>query len=60
MWNKLEPIRSYVYTLLVPTEALLVGYGIVDNVHGDLWVAAVTAVLGVVGVEIARSKVKPL
>lgn len=60
MWSKLEPIRSYVYTLLAPTEVLLVSYGVVDDVKGALWLALATAVLAVTGVEVARKQVKPL
>lgn len=60
MWNKLEPVRSYVYTLLVPVLAILVFYGIVSDLAAPLWIALGTAVLGVPAVELARSRVRPV
>lgn len=59
MWNKLEPVRSYVYTLLTPGVALLVFYGVVNSQAAPLWIAGATAVLGMTGVEVARRKVQP-
>jgi len=60
MWNKLEPVRSYVYTLLVPVIGVLIFYGVLDDQAAPLWIALATAVLGVGGVETARAKVRPM
>lgn len=60
MWNKLEPVRSYVYTLLAPAVAILVFYGWVGDHAAPLWIALGTSVLGVTGVETARAKVRPV
>jgi RsiW-degrading membrane proteinase PrsW (M82 family) len=59
MWNRFEPVRSYVYTLLAPVLAVLVYYGVVASNAVDLWIALGTAVLGVTGTETARAKVRP-
>lgn len=55
----MEPVRRYLYGLLVPLAAVLVAYGIVDNESAPLWIALATAVLGVPAVESARSRVTP-
>lgn len=55
----MEPVRKYLYGLLVPLAAVLVAYGLVDNESAPLWIALATAVLGVPAVEAARSRVKP-
>lgn len=60
MWNKTEPVRSYLYTLLAPVVALLVYYGILNEQGAPLWTAVAVAVLGVGATEIARAKVRPL
>lgn len=55
----MEPVRKYLYALLVPLTAVLVYYGIVDNESAPLWIAVATAVLGPTAVETARNKVTP-
>ncbi|OZF09806.1 hypothetical protein CH300_00045 [Rhodococcus sp. 15-1154-1] len=54
-----EPVRLYVYPLLVILVGLLVGKGVIDASVGDLVTAAVTALLGITAAEAARSKVTP-
>lgn len=56
----MEPVRTYLYGLLVPLAAVLVYYGVVDNESAPLWIALATGVLGVPAVEVARSKVSPV
>jgi hypothetical protein len=56
----MEPVRKYLYTLLVPVVAVLIYFGIVDNESAPLWIGLVTALLGVPAVEVARSKVTPV
>lgn len=60
--SKLEPIRAYLYPVLVAGVALLVAYGIVDDGQAAVWVALGAALLGAgtVGIEAARSKVSPV
>jgi RsiW-degrading membrane proteinase PrsW (M82 family) len=60
MWSKLEPVRSYLYTLLLPVIAVLVYYGLVSEQAAPLWAALATAVLGVPVVEKVRSLVRPV
>lgn len=60
MWNRYEPVRSYLYTLLAPVVALLVFYGVVSDAAAPLWIGVLTAVLGVPAVEVARKKVTVL
>jgi hypothetical protein len=57
---KSEPVRLYLYSLLVPVVALLVFLGVVDAQSAPLWIALVTAVLGVPAVEAARAAVTPV
>lgn len=54
-----QPVRSYLYGVLVPGEALAVSYGLVSSNDGVLWLALGAAALVVPGVEIARAKVTP-
>lgn len=58
-WSKAEPVRTYLYSLLAPVVALLIGYGLVSEQHASLWVGLAAAVLGVTGVEAARKRVTP-
>ena len=55
-----EPVRVYVYTVLAAVVAALVVFGVVDSETVPVILGVVTAVLGVVGTEKARSKVTPL
>jgi hypothetical protein len=59
MWSKFEPVRSYLYTLVVPVLAVLVYFGAVQNDAVQLWVSVAAAVLGLTGTEIARARVTP-
>jgi hypothetical protein len=59
MWSKFEPVRSWLYTVLVPVLGLLVAKGVVTGDEQTLWLSIGGAVLGVVGVEVARAKVTP-
>lgn len=54
-----QPVRTYLYGLLLPGEALAVAYGLVSEDRGALWLALGAAVLVVPGVELARAKVTP-
>lgn len=54
-----EPVRLYLYGLLIPTAAILVAYGILSNTDAPLWIALAEAALGVGAVELARSRVTP-
>lgn len=55
----MEPVRKYLYGLLVPLAAVLVAYGVLDGESAPLWIALATAVLGVPAVEAARASVTP-
>lgn len=59
-WNKTEPVRLYLYSVLVPLLAVLVVWGVVDAGDVPLYLAVLAALLGVPAVEIARSKVTPV
>lgn len=54
-----EPVRAYIYTILVPLSALLVVYGILDDQTVTLWLGIASAILGIPATEIARKKVTP-
>lgn len=54
-----NPVRLYVYSLLVPVLAVLLAFGIVDATQVPLYIALGTAVLGVTATETARSAVTP-
>lgn len=55
-----EPVRAYLYGLLLPGEALAVGYGLINDSQGALWLGLGAALLLVPGVESARAKVSPV
>lgn len=55
-----EPVRKYIYSLLVPVAALLVVYGILDSETVTLWIGVGAALLGIPVTELARSKVTPV
>jgi hypothetical protein len=57
---KSEPVRVYLYGVLLAGLAVLVGVGIVDDATALLYAALGAAVLGIPAVEIARSKVTPV
>lgn len=54
-----NPVRLYVYSLLVPVLAVLVAFGVVDATQVPLYIALGTAILGVAATETARSAVTP-
>lgn len=56
-WQETEPVRLYLYGVLVPLVALLVALGVVQTDQALLWLAVGAAVLGVPAVERARSLV---
>jgi hypothetical protein len=58
--DKYEPVRRYLYSLLIPLSALLVTYGFVSENTVSTWIGFVTAVLGVGTVEAARGHVTPV
>lgn len=55
-----EPVRAYLYPLLLAVVGVLVGYGVLEQQQGSLWIALGAALLGVPAVEKARSKVTPV
>jgi len=52
-----EPVRLWLYSILGPGVALLVGYGILSADEAVLWLAVGAAVCGVAGTETARASV---
>jgi hypothetical protein len=54
-----NPVRSYLYTVGVAVEAVLVGRGVITDNDAPLYVGLLVAVLGVPAVEVTRSKVIP-
>ncbi|KIQ15341.1 hypothetical protein [Rhodococcus sp. MEB064] len=54
-----EPVRLYVYPLLLVLVGLLVTRGAIDSSVGDLIIAATAAILGIGAAETARAKVTP-
>lgn len=59
-WLQYEPVRVYVYGIVLSFMAILIAYGIVDNERAALILAAVSAIIAVPAVEKARSKVTPV
>jgi len=59
-WVAREPVRVYVYTVVTAILAVLVTYGVVDETALPVVLAAVSAVVAVPAVEVARSKVSPV
>lgn len=57
MFGKYEPVRNWLYGVLTPGVALLVGYGVLNDEQAPLWIAAATAALGFPAAEIARTRV---
>lgn len=55
-----EPVRVWMYGVLVAILALLVGTGVVTGALAPLIMGVITAVLAIPAVEIARSKVTPV
>lgn len=55
-----EPVRVYLYTTVAAILAVLVAYGIVDSTAVPVILAAVSAVVAIPAVEVARSKVSPV
>jgi hypothetical protein len=52
-----EPVRAYLYTVLVAAVGLLLGYDVVEPDKAVLWITLGGAVLAVEG---ARSRVSPV
>lgn len=56
-WSETQPVRLWLYGLMGPIMALLVGYGILSDAQASMWIALGASALGVVGAtEFARSK----
>lgn len=54
-----EPVRVYLYGVLLAGLALLVGYGVLTGEQFALWAALGAALLAVPAVEGARARVRP-
>lgn len=54
-----EPVRAYLYTVLVAVTGALVAYGIISADEAVVWGSLVQVILAVPAVEIARAKVSP-
>jgi hypothetical protein len=54
-----NPVRSYLYSVGVAVESVLVARGVVTDNDAPLYVGLLVAVLGVPAVEVTRSKVIP-
>jgi hypothetical protein len=55
-----EPVRLYLYGVLVAGEALAAAYGLVSANLGALWLGLGAAILVVPAAEAARAKVTPV
>lgn len=55
-----NPVRTYMYGVLGPLVALLVGYDVVSAADAPRWLALGAAVLGVPATELARARVRPV
>lgn len=58
-WSAAEPVRLYLYAVLVPALAVAIGYGLLTGAQAALWLALAAAVLGVPATEAARARVSP-
>ena len=58
-WKAAEPVRLYLYGVLLAVLALLVAYGVLTAELVPVWVALVTAVVMAPGIEKARASVTP-
>jgi hypothetical protein len=58
--GKFEPVRLWLYGLIVPASLIGVGYGWVTDNMAPLWVGVATALLTVPAAEGARSQVTPV
>ncbi|WP_072689248.1 hypothetical protein [Rhodococcus marinonascens] len=54
-----EPVRLYVYPILVVLVGVLLARGVIDAQIADLITAAATGILGITAAEAARAKVTP-
>lgn len=59
-WNELEPVRLYLYGVVLAGIALAVTLSLLTAEEALAWGAFGAAVLGVPAVEVARSKVTPV
>lgn len=55
-----QPVRVYMYSVLVPLVALLVAFGILKSSDIDLILGVASAVLGTGAVEAAHNAVSPV
>lgn len=58
-WKAAEPVRLYLYGVLLAVLALLVAYGVLTAELVPVWVALVTAAVLAPGIEKARASVTP-
>lgn len=58
-WRDAEPVRLYLYGLLMPAAAIAAAYGLATGEQLALWLGLGAAVLLPVGTERARSRVTP-
>jgi len=56
-WKAAEPVRLYLYGVLVPVVAGLVAFGVLDQELVPYVIATATAALGIAGIESARASV---
>lgn len=56
-WKTYEPVRLYLYGVLVPIVLLAVGYGLVTSSQAVLWLGVLAAALGAPATEAARGQV---
>lgn len=59
-WVKTEPARVHIYAALTPVVGILVERGVVTSSYVPYIEAGLLAVLGIAGVETARSQVVPI
>ena len=55
-----EPVRTILYPLIVILLGIAVTRGFITSDTADLFTTIVATILGVTGVEVARSKVSPV
>lgn len=55
-----EPVRARLYAIGAAVVAALIVYGVHDSEQAAVWLGVGSAILGVVGTESARKRVKPV
>lgn len=54
-----EPVRRYVYGVMLALAAAGIVYGIIDNTQAAIWLGVASAVLSIPTAELPRAKVRP-